>query len=197
MPVGGGAGSRRRASRLGPVPEGDTLHRAARRLQPLVGERVEVEAPHPRARAAVDAAELDGRVLEAVSAVGKNLILRFDGGRVLRSHLRMGGRWQIRPRDARGRGGTPWLVVRGHELEAVLWNGPVLELTTRALGRLGPDILASPPDVASMLARLRTADSTRPLGESLLDQRLVAGIGNMWLAEALWECRLSPWRRLG
>src|SRR5581483_9948455 len=116
--------------------------------------------------AAVDAAELDGRVLEAVSAVGKNLVLRFDGGRVLRSHLRMSGRWHVRPRDSGGRRGTPWLVVRGQELEAVLWNGPVLELSTRALGRLGPDILASPPDVEAMLARLRTADSTRPLGES-------------------------------
>jgi len=178
------------------VPEGDTLHRAARRLQPLVGERVEVKAPNPRARAAIDVTRLDGRVLEGVTAVGKNLFLHFDGGVVLRSHLRVSGRWQIRPRGA-GRGGTPWLVVRGGELEAVLWNGPVLELNARALGRLGPDILAAPPDVDGMLARMRTADASRPLGETLLDQRVVAGIGNMWLAESLWEAQLSPWRRLG
>ncbi len=178
------------------MPEGDTLHRAARRLQPLVGGRVEVEAPHPRARAAIDATQLDGRVLEAVSAVGKNLFLRFDGGLVLRSHLRVSGRWQVRPRGS-GRSGTPWLVLRGGELEAVLWDGPVLELNARVLGRLGPDILASQPDIAAMLARLDAADPARPLGETLLDQSLVAGIGNMWLAEALWEARLSPWRRLG
>ena len=177
------------------MPEGDTLHRAAQRLQPLVGERVEVDAPNPRARAAIDVTLLDGRVLEAVTAVGKNLFLRFDGGLVLRSHLRVSGRWQVRPRGA-GRGGTPWLVVRGGDLEAVLWNGPVLELNARALGRLGPDILASPPDIDAMLARMRDADATRPFGETLLDQSTVAGIGNMWLAEALWEARLSPWRRL-
>jgi endonuclease-8 len=177
------------------MPEGDAIHRAARLLRALVGERLEVETPHPRARAAIDAAELDGRMLEAVDAVGKNLLLRFEGGRVLRSHLRMSGRWQVRPRGE-ARRGTPWLVLRGRSQEAVLWNGPVLELHARAVARVGPDILGRPPDIDAMLARLRTYDGLRPLGEALLDQRLVSGIGNMWLAEALWQARLSPWRRL-
>ena len=178
------------------MPEGDAIHRAARRLQALVGERLEVETPHPRARAAIDATVLDGRVLEAVDAVGKNLILRFERGVVLRSHLRMTGRWSLRPRGEERRG-TPWLVLRGRTQEGVLWNGPVLELNARVLPRLGPDILALPPDIDAMLVRLRGADASRPLGETLLDQRLVAGIGNMWLAESLWEARLSPWRLLG
>jgi endonuclease-8 len=107
----------------------------------------------------------------------------------------MSGRWTVRPRGAESRG-LPWLVLRGSELEGVLWNGPVLELHTRALARLGPDILATPPDFESMLARLRRADGTRTLGETLQDQTLVAGIGNMWVAETLWESRLSPWKRL-
>jgi endonuclease-8 len=177
------------------MPEGDTLHRAAARLQPLVGERLEVETPHPRAQAVISAAQLDGRRLESVTAVGKNLVLRFEGGVVLRSHLRMSGRWTIRPRgsDMHGR---PWLVLRGPELEGVLFGGPVLELHTRALARLGPDILASPPDLDGMLARIRRADSTRTLGETLQDQTLVAGIGNTWAAETLWQARLSPWLRL-
>jgi endonuclease VIII len=178
------------------VPEGDTLHRAARRLQVLVGQQLEVEALHPRAQAAIDASVLDGRRLEAVEAVGKNLVLRFDGGVVLRSHLRMGGRWSVRPRDA-ARVGRPWLVLRGESAEGVLWNGPVLELHTRALARLGPDILAVPPDFDTMLGRVRRADGARPLGETLQDQSLVAGIGNMWAAEALWRARLSPWLPLG
>ena len=177
------------------MPEGDALHRAARRLQPLVGQRLEVEAQHPRARATQVAERIDGRVLESVEAAGKNLLLRFEGGLVLRSHLRMSGRWSLRPRGER-RSGTPWLVLRGERAEGVLWNGPVLQLHTRALDRLGPDILERPPRIDAMLAHLRTADGTRRLGESLLDQRLVAGIGNMWLAEALWEVRVSPWRRL-
>ena len=158
----------------------------------LVGQHLEVETPHPRAQAAIDAAFLDGRRLDAVEAVGKNLVLRFDGGVVLRSHLRMGGRWSVRPRGE-ARAGRPWLVLRGDRAEGVLWNGPVLELHTRALARLGPDILATPPDFDTMLGRVRRADGARPLGETLQDQSLVAGIGNMWAAEALWRARLSPW----
>ena len=76
------------------MPEGDSLHRVARRLQALVGERVTVETPHPRAASVLAAERLDGRRLEAVEAVGKNLLLSFEGGLVLRSHLRMSGRWQ-------------------------------------------------------------------------------------------------------
>jgi endonuclease VIII len=177
------------------VPEGDSLHRAARRLQPLVGERVAVETPHPRASVGGLAEKLDGRRLIGVDAVGKNLLLTFEGGYVLRSHLRMSGRWSVVPSGARQRG-RPWLVLRGRRHEAVLSNGPVLELHTRGLEQLGPDILASPPDLDAMLGRLRGEDGARQVGDALLDQRLVAGIGNKWRSEALWTARLSPWRPL-
>lgn len=177
------------------MPEGDSLHRAALNLQVLVGERVEVETPNPRGAAAVSAATLDGRRLESVEAVGKNLLLRFEGGLVLRSHLRMNGRWQVVERGA-ARRGRPWLVLRGGAREALLWNGPVLELTARGTRRLGPDILARPPDLPAMLGNLRREHQRRELGDALLDQRLVAGIGNVWKAESLWHARLSPWLRL-
>ena len=143
----------------------------------------------------LSAERLDGRRLEAVEAVGKNLLLSFEGGLVLRSHLRMSGRWQVLERGAE-KHGKPWLVLTGAEREAVLWNGPVLELTRRGTRRLGPDILAEPPDHAAMVANLRRAHQQRELGEALLDQRLVAGIGNIWRAESLWHARLSPWLRL-
>jgi endonuclease-8 len=180
-----------------PVPEGDLLHRTAARLQVLVGQRVEVETPHPRAAGKRLAERLDGRLLEGVEAVGKNLLLRFEGGDVLRSHLRMNGRWRVEPRGSK-RVGTPWLVLRGEEHEAVLWNGPVLELARDGAlaARLGPDILAEPPDLPGMLGRLRAEPGKREVGDALLDQRLVAGIGNLWKAEALWEARVSPWRPL-
>jgi endonuclease VIII len=178
------------------VPEGDSLHRAARRLQVLVGERVDVETPHPRAAVKGLAERLDGRRLERVEAVGKNLLLHFEGGLVLRSHLRMNGRWRVERRGA-VRAGKPWLVLRGAEHEGVLWNGPVLELDDRAARRLGPDILAAPPDLDGMLRRLRAEPRSREVGDALLDQRLVAGIGNLWKAEALWEARVSPWQELG
>jgi endonuclease VIII len=177
------------------MPEGDALHRAARKLQVLVGERLVVETPHPRAAAARVAERLDGRRLEAVEAVGKNLLLSFEGGLVLRSHLRMSGRWQVLERGAE-KHGRPWLVLTGAEREAVLWNGPVLELTRRGTRRLGPDILAEPPDLTGMLARLRGEQQRRELGDALLDQRLVAGIGNVWKAESFWRAQLSPWLRL-
>ena len=178
------------------MPEGDSLHRAARRLQTLVGERVTVETPNPRAAAERVAERLDGRRLLAVQAVGKNLLLSFEGGLVLRSHLRMRGRWEVRPAGAPRRG-SPWLVLRSPGHEAVLWNGPVLELSRRATQRLGPDILAQPPAIEAMVANLRREHPSRQLGDALLDQRLVAGIGNVWKAESLWRARLSPWRRLG
>ena len=177
------------------MPEGDSLHQAARRLQVLVGQRIAAESPHPRAQAERIAERIDGRTLESVHAHGKNLVLRFEGGIVLRSHLRMSGRWAVRPRGE-ARAGKPWLILRGTSVEGVLWNGPVLELHTRALVRLGPDILERPPRIDAMLERMRRVDQTRWFGETLLDQSLVAGIGNMWLAEALWEAELSPWRRL-
>src|SRR4030095_10816119 len=151
------------------MPEGDSLHRAARRLQPLVGEGVEVETPHPRAELTGCAARRDVRRVESVEAVGKNLVLRFEGGLVLRSHLRMTGRWTIRDRGRAWRG-RPWLVLRGGPREAVLWGGPVLELNARAVRRVGPDILAEPPDVAAMIAGLRGADQRRAVGAALRDQ---------------------------
>jgi endonuclease VIII len=179
------------------VPEGDSLHRAATRLQVLVGQRVEVETPHPRAAVKGLAGRLDGRLLEGVEAVGKNLLLRFEGGLVLRSHLRMNGRWRVERRGT-PRSGKPWLVLRGAEHEGVLWNGAVLELVgVRGAPRLGPDILAEPPDFETMLSRLRAEAEERAIGDALLDQRLVSGIGNLWRAEALWEARVSPWRPLG
>ena len=176
------------------MPEGDALHRAAERLQRLVGQRVEAESPHPRGAATGVARAVDGRVLEGVEAVGKHLLLRFEGGVVLRSHLRMSGRWHVGPQGGERRG-RPWLVLRGGEWEATEWNGPVLALEERPLRKLGPDLLADTTEVEDVVRRLRSRPS-RLVGEALVDQRVVAGIGNMWLAESLWHARLSPWRRV-
>jgi endonuclease-8 len=110
----------------------------------------------------------------------------------------MRGRWRVQSAETLPFG-TPWLVLRGRERQAVLWNGPVLEVThgpPEALRRLGPDIMAEPPDLEGALARLRAADQGREAGEAFLDQRLVGGIGNMWRAEAFFAAEISPWRRL-
>jgi len=178
------------------MPEGDAIARAARRLQVLVGQRLHVEAPNPRAAVKHVAERLDGKRLESVEAVGKNLFLGFEGGVTLRSHLRMKGRWTVRP-AGRATTGSPWLILRGATHEAVLWHGPVLELGDGARHRLGPDILAEPPDLDAMLLNLRALPRELRLGEAVQVQRAVAGIGNMWMSEALFEARVSPWLRLG
>jgi endonuclease-8 len=177
------------------VPEGDALARAARRLQVLVGEQLEVEAPNPRAAVKHVAERLDGKRLESVEAVGKNLFLRFEDGVTLRSHLKMKGRWRVQP-VGRQSGSGPWLVLRGSAYEAVLWHGPVLEVGDGVRLRLGPDILAAPPDFDAMLRNLRTLPGHMRLGEAVQVQRAVAGIGNMWTSEALFEARVSPWLTL-
>ena len=107
----------------------------------------------------------------------------------------MRGRWHVGKVGAT-RSGRPWLVLRGSEHEAVLWNGPVLELGRRggrpARPRHHGRLAANRRDVA----RMRRGDQGREIGEALLDQRLVAGIGNMWRAEALFSAGMSPWALL-
>jgi endonuclease-8 len=178
------------------VPEGDSLHRAARRLQVLVGDRLSAESPNPRGEATGVARRVDGRVLESVEAVGKHLLLRFEGGVVLRSHLRMNGRWRV-CRLGAPYTGRPWLVLRGREWQAVQWNGPVLAIGAERVRTLGPDLLADATDVDEVVRRVGASEPDRLVGEALLDQRLVAGIGNMWLAEGLWHGRVSPWHPVG
>jgi endonuclease-8 len=87
-------------------------------------------------------------------------------------------------------------VLRGDEYVGAMFNGSVLELDRGVAQRLGPDILGEPPDFPAMLARLRREQPNREVGDALLDQRLVAGIGNLWKAEALWAACVSPWRPL-
>src|SRR5690349_7776799 len=177
------------------MPEGDTIHYAANRMRPLLEGRVpeEILTPQPRHRMDRWPARLAGRAVRAVDAHGKHLFLRFEGDLTLHSHLRMTGVWGVYERDRRWRRSPKraWLVLRtpGHDI--VEFDGPVLELMTesrtrfdRRLAMLGPDILASEFDSGRFLRRLREADPTRGFGDALLDQRIVAGIGNLWKAEA-------------
>jgi endonuclease-8 len=174
------------------VPEGDAIHRTAERLRVLEGEVVRADSPHPRAALLGIAERIDGHRLERVEAIGKNLLLTFEDGTVVRSHLRMQGRWRVEP-AGRPILGKPWLVLRGAEWQAVQRRGPVLELGRGRTARLGPDIMAWPPDLDAMLLRFRAAGQSRALGEALLDQTLVAGVGNMWKAEALYAAGVEPW----
>jgi endonuclease-8 len=187
------------------MPEGDTVHRNADRIRAALAGRApeRIATPHPRHRHDRWPEKLAGRTLASVDAHGKHLFLRFEGGLTLHSHLRMTGSWAVRREDAGTRRSMrhAWLVLAGGGWEAVQYGGPVLELMsdTRArtdprLAGLGPDVIGESFDERAFLQRLREDDPTRPIGDALLNQRTVAGIGNMWKAEACWAARLDPWR---
>ncbi len=183
------------------MAEGDTILRAARRIDAaLTGETVTVAAPNPRGRAA-GVERLDGRRLERVESHGKNLLLHF-GDLVLHSHMGMNGSWHVYPRGGRWRKPrrAAWAVLAGEGREVVQFGGPTLRLIPAArltrdpqLARLGPDILAPDFDPEAVIASLRR-DPTRALGDAVLDQTLVAGIGNIFKSEACFAARLDPWR---
>jgi endonuclease-8 len=189
------------------MPEGDTIRTAAGRIAAaLVDREIEsIETPHPRHAMDRWPDRLAGRRVRAVDAHGKHLLMRFEGGLTLHSHLRMGGAWGVYRRGGRWRKGVhrAWLVIRTAEHEVVQFDGPVLELMTdgrsrfdKQLAMLGPDVLAPEFDEKTFLRRLREGDQTRTLGEALLDHRNVAGIGNIWKAEGCFAAAIDPWRKL-
>jgi endonuclease-8 len=182
------------------VPEGDTLFRTAATLHRWLAGR-EVTA----ARTRVDgfpAERLVGQRIDAVDAQGKHLLVRLDSGQVLHSHLRMSGSWHVY------REGEPWrrperqarLVLACGDRLAVCFNAPVVELLASrgeavhpALSKLGPDVLVDPLDVDEIRRRARSLRPQLALGELLLDQRVAAGIGNIYRCEALFLEGRNPW----
>jgi endonuclease VIII len=186
------------------MAEGDTILRAKNRLaDALVGQSIAVSAPNPRGRAA-GVERLDGRTLQGVDAHGKHLLFDF-GDLVLHSHLGMSGGWHVYERGARWRRprSSAWAVLAGERADAVQFGGPTLRVLRASrvaidpqLARLGPDILADDLALDDVVAKFRAADQSRTLGDALLDQRLTAGIGNIFKSEACFAARLDPWRPL-
>ena len=187
------------------MPEGDTIAHAANRIRPVLEGRVpdEIETPHPRHALDRWPARLAGRAVTSVDTHGKHLFLRFEGDLVLHSHLGMVGVWGVYGPGRRW-GRSPrraWIVFRAREQEVVEFDGPTLELITdgrtrfdQRLAALGPDVLAPEFDRERFMRRVREDDPTRHVGDALLDQRNVAGIGNIWKAEGCWEAAIDPWR---
>jgi endonuclease-8 len=187
------------------MPEGDTIAYAASRIRPVLEGRVPDSIETPQRRHALHRwpSRLGGRAVTAVDTHGKHLFLRFEGDLVLHSHLGMTGVWGVYGPGRRwGRSASrAWLVLRRGGSEVVEFDGPLLELLTEGrtrfdqrLAALGPDVLASQFAASKFLARLRSDDHSRPIGDALLDQRNVAGIGNIWKAEGCWEASIDPWR---
>lgn len=182
------------------MPEGDTIYRTAATLSRWIGGRAVTEV---RSSAiGVAAQRLVGRRVEAVEPRGKHLLIRFDGALTLHTHMRMTGSWHVYP------AGSPWrrpehqarIVLTCGDRVAVCFNAPVVEvlgtedeLLHPSLRGLGPDILAEPVELDAIRRRARAAGPTVTVGELLLDQRVVCGIGNFYRCEALFAERLDPW----
>lgn len=188
------------------MPEGDTIAHAANRMRPVLAGRVPDQIETPQRRHALDRwpARLAGRAISSVDTYGKHLFLRFDGDLAIHSHLGMSGMWGVYGERRWSRSsGRAWIVFRCADVEVVEFDGPLLELITSArmsldqrLSGLGPDVLAPEFDGQKFLSRLRSDERTRTIGDALLDQRNVAGIGNIWKAEGCWEVGVDPWRKL-
>jgi endonuclease VIII len=190
------------------MPEGDTIFRTAEVLRAaLVGQRVTAARaqPRPGLRRVPDLGRLVGATVVAVEPRGKHLLIGFDNGLTLRSHMRMTGSWH------RYRPGERWrrpvraasAILETAESVAVAFDTPVVELLTDAdlrrsqpLNELGPDLLARDFDADEGLRRLRDRDAEQ-LGNALLDQRAVAGIGNVYKSEVCFLELLGPWTPVG
>jgi endonuclease VIII len=186
------------------MPEGDTIHRTAEVLRAVLLGRTITAAraqPHPGLRRVPDLGRLAGTLVTSVEARGKHLLIGLDNGMTLRTHMQMAGSWH------RYRPGEPWrrpareatVVLETPESVAVCFNAPVAELLTdaelgrhRSLAALGRDLLAPDFDAEEALRRLRDR-ADLALGDALLDQRVVAGIGNVYKSEACFVARLDPW----
>jgi len=186
----------------GGVPEGDTVWLAGRRLhRALVGHalvRSDIRVPRHAT------ADLTGRTVLAVVSRGKHLLTRFSGDTTLHTHFRMEGSWHLyRPGDP-WKAGPAWqvrVVLATEEWEAVGYRLPVVELTPTSrepdiVGHLGPDLLGPDWDPGEATRRL-LVDPERPVGEALLDQRVMAGLGNLYRTEVCFLLGVTPWLRVG
>ena len=184
------------------MPEGDTIRYWASRVgEALTGHVPDAIATHPRFARDRWPERLAGRLVESVDAIGKYLLIRFEGGWTILAHQRLSGSWRVLPASARA-SGRAWLTIRRGDRQAVQLGGPVVELlhdarvrSDRRLTLLGPDLVAPGEfDEDEYLRRLRAGEPERPFGDALLDQRVLAGIGNLWKSEACFAAGISPWR---
>jgi endonuclease-8 len=188
------------------MPEGDTLFRTAAGLRPYLVGRDVLAARAQGPGGVPQIQRVIGRRVDAVEAQGKNLLIRFDGGLELRTHLRMNGSWhRYRPGERwRRPPGRARLVLEVDGAVAVCFDAPVVELfETRAervhptLSVLGPDLLRPDFDAAEAHRRLRAPErQAMTISAALLDQRAMAGLGNIWRNETLFAERVDPFARV-
>lgn len=181
------------------MPEGDTIFRTARSLGRWLEGRTITAARSQRLK--VPAERLVGQTVDKVEARAKHLLIRFSGGDVLHTHMRMTGSWHVYTAGERWRK-PDWqarVVLEAGDRVAVCFDAPVVELLAAgeedrhpSLAGLGPDVLVDPFDMAEVIGRVHLEPPERPVGDVLLDQRVVSGIGNIYRCESLFVTRLHP-----
>ena len=180
------------------MPEGDTVWLAARRMDEALAGRVLVRSDFRVPQLATT--DLTGRTVLEVVPRGKHLLTRIEGGLTLHTHFRMDGSWHLYAPGTRWTGGPDFQVRVVLEVAgrvAVGYRLPVVELVETAredevVGHLGPDLLAEQPDLDRATANLWGRGDDE-VGMALLDQRLLAGLGNLYRCEVLFLQGLSPW----
>ncbi|MCB1005902.1 MAG: Fpg/Nei family DNA glycosylase [Acidimicrobiales bacterium] len=186
------------------MPEGDTLHRSASRLRPALEGRRLTRFEAPRLTGTVRPTR--GSTIVSVEAVGKHLLIAFDDGVVLRTHLRMSGSWHLYRVGERWRKGAHLAraVVGTDEWEAVCFSAPVVEAfrarpggdprpADHPLAHLGPDLCRPDVDLDAAVERMAAVvEPDEEIKVVLLDQRVAAGIGNVYASEVCWACGVDP-----
>lgn len=186
------------------MPEGDTIFRAARTLHRALAGHPVVHFESGYAQLARMDPPLEGRTIEKVEAAGKHSLIHFSGDLVLRTHMRMNGSWHLyRPGEAwRHSRSRARIVIETDTFVAVGFDIPVAEFHTEGtltrqedLRKMGPDLLAEDFDPGEMFRRMRERPD-QPLHEVLLNQRVAAGIGNVFKCEILFVCGVSPFAQV-
>jgi endonuclease-8 len=182
--------------------EGDSVLRLARSLDgALTRDTVAARTPGPRRPGGLPVSRIDGRRLERVESRGKHLLFHFDGGAVLHTHMGMRGSWDLYRAGQRWRrpASQAWIALAGNGVEAVNFGGSTMRIATEAqlrrdprLARLGPDLLADDFDPEVGAARIRSIAADLKVGDALLGQRLVAGIGNIFRSEGCFAAGVDP-----
>ena len=188
------------------MPEGDTIFRTARTLQQALAGKVvkRFETVLPKLARVDDQTPIAGRSVERVESQGKHLLIAFSGDLFLRTHMRMNGSWHIyRPGERwQRRRDDMRIVIATDDFVAVAFNVPVAEFVdarslarTEDLRRLGPDLLGKTFDMAEAIRRIR-ARPNEDIAEVLLNQRVIAGIGNIYKSESLFVAGVNPFAKV-
>ncbi|MEM7274497.1 MAG: DNA-formamidopyrimidine glycosylase family protein [Actinomycetota bacterium] len=184
------------------MPEGDTIHRTAGRLRPVLEGRTVQAFDAPRL---VGPGPAPGTGIEAVEARGKYLLVRFADGTTLETHMKMSGSWHIYRRGERwrrSRSAVRAVIETDHGWLAVCFSAPHVRLRPTTTGRspgrqdgtahLGPDLCLPDADQAEAVRRFGVRDGSTSMAVALLDQRICCGVGNVYKSEVLFACGIHP-----